>query len=309
MNAIIDVQHLTKRYGDTTAVADVSFAVQPGEIFGILGRNGAGKTTTVECLAGLRRADGGSIRVLGQDPGRDAAALRNQVGIQLQEARLPARLRVGEALNLYAAFYPDPADPRELADALGLTPQWRKPFGELSGGQQQRLSIALALVGNPRIAILDELTTGLDPQARRDTWELIREVRDRGVTVILVTHLMDEAEQLCDRLVIIDRGRVVASGRPTELVGAPDQHFFLRLPPGSDIEVMTDLLRLPEVGSIVAARGGGYRIAGGLAALAATAQVLAERNVTPVELWTWRRTLEDVFLDVTGADPMMEAAA
>ena len=214
MTPVIDVRHLYKRYGDTVAVDDVSFSVQPGEIFGILGPNGAGKTTTVECVEGLRAPDGGTISVLGLDPRRDRAELTQRVGVQLQDSQLPDRLRVAEALELYSAFYRTPADWRSLLEVLGLAAKARTPYGKLSGGQKQRLSIALALVGNPEVAVLDELTTGLDPQARRDTWELIEGVRDRGVTIVLVTHFMEEAERLCDRVALIDTGRVVAVDTP-----------------------------------------------------------------------------------------------
>src|SRR5215469_13687631 len=186
MQPVIECGHLRKRYGTTVAVDDVSFTVARGEIFGILGPNGAGKTTTVECVSGLRRPDYGEIRVLGLDPRRDRAAVRLRVGVQLQESQLQDKLRLAEALELFSSFYPRPADWRALADELGLTAKLSTPFAKLSGGQKQRLSIALALIGNPEIAILDELTTGLDPQARRDTWDLIEHVRDRGVTVILV---------------------------------------------------------------------------------------------------------------------------
>ncbi|AVT36719.1 multidrug ABC transporter ATP-binding protein [Plantactinospora sp. BB1] len=215
---VIEVSNLQKRYGDQVAVRDVSFEVRAGEIFGIVGPNGSGKTTTVECLTGLRRADAGTIRVFGLDPTRDRTELRRQVGIQLQESHLPDRLKVWEALDLYSSFYPEPADWRALMEELGLTAKRNTVFGKLSGGQKQRLSVALALVGNPRIAVLDELTTGLDPQARRDTWQLVRQVRDRGVTVVLVTHFMDEAERLCDRLAVIRSGEVVALDSPAELV-------------------------------------------------------------------------------------------
>jgi ABC-2 type transport system ATP-binding protein len=214
---LIEVTDLRKRYGNRVAVDGVSFTVERGEIFGILGTNGAGKTTTVECLQGLRRADGGELSVLGLNPATDRAALTRRVGVQLQESRLPAKLRVREALELFAAFYPDPADVDVLLDRLDLREHARRPFGKLSGGQKQRVSIALALVGNPELAILDELTTGLDPHARRDTWKLVEAVRDAGVTVLLVTHFMDEAERLCDRVAIFDAGRVVATGTPTEL--------------------------------------------------------------------------------------------
>ncbi|OKJ98526.1 ABC transporter ATP-binding protein [Amycolatopsis sp. CB00013] len=214
---IIEVTNLRKTYGEHVAVDDVSFHVEQGEIFGILGTNGAGKTTTVECLQGLRTPDSGTMSVLGLDPGKDHAALRQRLGSQLQESRLPDKIKVHEALDLYASFYANPADTGDLLAKLGLTGQRDKYFGKLSGGQKQRVSIALALVGRPEVAVLDELTTGLDPHARRDTWKLVEAVRDTGVTVLLVTHFMDEAERLCDRLAIFDAGRVVATGTPDEL--------------------------------------------------------------------------------------------
>ncbi|MER7858392.1 ABC transporter ATP-binding protein [Amycolatopsis japonica] len=214
---IIEVTNLRKTYGEHVAVDDVSFHVEQGEIFGILGTNGAGKTTTVECLQGLRTPDSGSMSVLGLDPGKDHAGLRQRLGSQLQESRLPDKIKVHEALDLYASFYANPADTGDLLAKLGLTGQRDKYFGKLSGGQKQRVSIALALVGRPEVAVLDELTTGLDPHARRDTWKLVEAVRDTGVTVLLVTHFMDEAERLCDRLAIFDAGRVVATGTPAEL--------------------------------------------------------------------------------------------
>jgi ABC-2 type transport system ATP-binding protein len=214
---LIEVSNLRKSYGEHLAVDDVSFHVEQGEIFGILGTNGAGKTTTVECLQGLRTPDSGSISVLGLDPRKDHAALRQRLGSQLQESRLPDKIKVHEALDLYASFYANPADTGELLGKLGLTEQRNKYFGNLSGGQKQRVSIALALVGTPEVAVLDELTTGLDPHARRDTWKLVEAVRDTGVTVLLVTHFMDEAERLCDRLAIFDNGRVISTGSPEEL--------------------------------------------------------------------------------------------
>ncbi|MEV4143380.1 ABC transporter ATP-binding protein [Amycolatopsis sp. NPDC049691] len=217
---LIEVTDLRKRYGSRVAVDGVSFTVDRGEIFGILGTNGAGKTTTVECLQGLRRADAGEISVLGLDPAAERAALTRRVGVQLQESQLPAKLRVREALELFASFYPDPADVDDLLDRLDLRDHARSCFGKLSGGQKQRVSIALALVGNPELAILDELTTGLDPHARRETWRLVEGVRAAGVTVLLVTHFMDEAERLCDRVAVFDAGRVVATGTPAELRAA-----------------------------------------------------------------------------------------
>jgi ABC-2 type transport system ATP-binding protein len=223
MTTAIEVQGLTKQYAGTTAVRDVSFTVTRGEIFGIIGPNGAGKTTTVECIEGLRRPDAGYISVLGLNPGRDRDELRERLGVQLQDAELPGRLRVGEALRLYSSFYSAPADWRVLMETLGLTAKEKTPFGKLSGGQRQRLTIALALVGQPEVVVLDELTTGLDPQARRDTWALIEGVRDRGTTIVLVTHFMEEAERLCDRIAVIDSGRIVALDTPAALVSGAGQ--------------------------------------------------------------------------------------
>lgn len=217
-DSVVEVEGLVKRYGDRAVVDGVGLTVHRGEIFGVLGQNGAGKTTTVECVAGLRRPDAGRISVLGLDPRKDRDELRQRVGVQLQASRLPDAIRVLEALELYASFYREPADPVELCRELGLTDQWNTKFRNLSGGQQQRLSIALALIGNPEVAILDELTTGLDPHARRNTWSLVERVRDRGVTVLLVTHFMDEAERLCDRLALIDAGKVKANDTPAGIV-------------------------------------------------------------------------------------------
>lgn len=220
---VIEVEGLRKRYGETVAVEDASFAVERGEIFGILGPNGAGKTTTVECIEGLRAADEGRIRVADLDPIRDRAQLRTLLGVQLQEGMLPDDLRVGEAIKLYRSFYSDGADPDRLLAELGLKAKRNTRFKNLSGGQAQRLSIALALVGNPRIAVLDELTTGLDPHARREVWQLIEQIREAGVTVLLVSHFMDEAERLCDRIAIIDRGRVAALDTPAGLMKQVEQ--------------------------------------------------------------------------------------
>ncbi len=220
--SVIEVKNLHKRYGDLIAVNDISFSVEAGEIFGIVGPNGAGKTTTVEMVEGLRAPDRGSVRVLGLDPRTNRAEVRRRLGIQLQESQLPDRMKVWEALDLYSSFYPDPADWRALMAEMGLADKRNTVYSKLSGGQKQRLSIALALVGNPEVAVLDELTTGLDPQARRDTWDLIRGVRDRGVSVVLVTHFMDEAERLCDRLAVIKAGELVALDTPTALIAKAD---------------------------------------------------------------------------------------
>lgn len=215
---IVEVHNLRKAYGKKVAVADVSFAVAPGEIFGILGPNGSGKSTAVECIAGLRDADGGHIRVLGIDPQTHPELIREHVGVQFQEAGLHDKITVHEALTLFASFYDTPADVDELLTVLDLKDKRDAQFRSLSGGQKQRVSIALALVGNPKVAILDELTTGLDPQARRTTWEVVRRERDAGATVLLVTHFMEEAERLCDRLVILDRGEIIAEGSPQDLI-------------------------------------------------------------------------------------------
>ncbi|MGW0519358.1 ABC transporter ATP-binding protein [Crossiella sp. NPDC003009] len=296
---VIEVANLHKRYGDRVAVADVSFQVECGEIFGILGRNGAGKTTTVECLTGLRVPDGGRLSVLGLDPTADGDRLRSRVGVQLQEAALPDKLRVGEAVELYASFYPDPADPVALLDALGLAEHRRTPFKKLSGGQKQRLSIALALIGNPEIAVLDELTTGLDPQARRDTWRLIEQVRERGVTILLVTHFMAEAERLCDRLAVIEAGRVVAVDTPAGLVSTVDseQRLTFRL----DGDLPEHLLReLPEVTGLTRQHRA-ITVSGKGNLLNAVVTTLAVHQLTPLDLRVEQSTLDDAFLALTGA--------
>lgn len=215
---VIEIDGLTKSYRGATAVDGLCLRVERGEIFGIAGPNGAGKTTLVECASGLRRRDGGTLRVLGLDPETDRRALLPRIGVQLQEAALPDAIKVGEALRLYASFYDRPADWRQVMDEWGLTDRRRTRFASLSGGWKQRLFIALALVGDPEVVFLDELTTGLDPSARRTTWGLIRAVRERGVTVVLVTHFMDEAEALCDRIAVVDAGRVIAEGSPRELI-------------------------------------------------------------------------------------------
>ena len=212
----VEISHLRKTYGPLVAVDDVSFSVAEGEIFGILGPNGAGKTTTVECAIGLRSPDSGTIRLMGIDPQADQARLHEITGVQLQSGAFPAKLRVGEIIHMYQSFYGHPADAGELAAALGLADKRKSYYRSLSGGQQQRLSVVLALIGAPKIAVLDEMSTGLDPQARRDAWELIEHVRDRGTTVLLVTHFMEEAERLCDRVALIDSGRIVALDTPAD---------------------------------------------------------------------------------------------
>lgn len=210
----ITVEHLVKRYGDFVAVNDLSLSIKEGEVFGIIGPNGAGKTTAVECISGVRTPDSGSISIYGLSPHKDRNRIRQFLGVQLQESSMPPRLKAGEAVDLFASFYPNPVNPEGLLETLGISHVKNSTYKKLSGGQKQRLSIALALVGNPKIAILDELTTGLDPEARRETWALIESIRDRGVTVILVTHFMDEAERLCDRLALINHGKLVVLDTP-----------------------------------------------------------------------------------------------
>ncbi|MFF5053533.1 ABC transporter ATP-binding protein [Micromonospora sp. NPDC000663] len=299
--SVIEVTHLRKRYGDLVAVEDVSFTVGAGEIFGVLGPNGAGKTTTVECVAGLRVPDGGGVSVLGLDPRADAAELRQQVGVQLQESQLPDQLRVTEALELYASFYRDPADPAHLIDQLGLSEKRNTAYKKLSGGQKQRLSIALALIGKPKVAILDELTTGLDPQARRDTWGVIEQVRDSGVTIVLVTHFMEEAERLCDRIAVIDRGRVVALDTPAGLVStvAPEQRIRFRPSAPVDDRLLNDL---PEV-TDVRRTGNQVVVTGTGDVLHAVTSVLARNQIIAADLRLEQSTLDDAFVELTGRRP------
>ncbi len=223
MPPVIEVDHLRKRYGVFEAVKDVSFAVQQGEIFGILGPNGAGKTTTLECIQGLREPSAGSIRLLGLDAVTQRPQLRGRIGSQLQDSALPDRLKVWEALDLFASLSPNGPDWRVLLDQWGLTEKAKTSFADLSGGQRQRLFIALALVNDPEVVFLDELTQGLDPGARRVAWDLIRQIREGGTTVVIVTHYMDEAEQLCDRLAVVAGGEVIATGTPQALIANSDR--------------------------------------------------------------------------------------
>jgi ABC-2 type transport system ATP-binding protein len=297
---VIEVESLCKRYGDTIAVDGLSFTVEPGEIFGLLGPNGAGKTTTVEVIEGLRTPDAGTVRVLGLDPEHDRAELRRRVGVQLQAAELPERLRVGEALALYASFYDRPVDPDRLLADLGLTEQRDTRFGKLSGGQRQRLSIALALIGDPEVAILDELTTGLDPHARRDTWALIEQVRDRGVTVLLVTHFMEEAERLADRVALIDHGRLVALDTPAGLVDRTTAGQRIHFRPSVPLDPAL-LTALPEVDSVTR-DGDRVVVTGSGEVLAAVTSVLARNGIVAAGLRAEQASLDDAFVALTGRD-------
>jgi len=298
MPPVIEIQHLHKSYGKTVAVDDVSLTVEEGEIFGILGPNGAGKTTTVECVAGLRTPDRGRIRVLGLDPDRDRAELTQRLGIQLQDSQLPGRLRVAEALELYSSFYRTPADWRSLMNMLGLAGKSGTRFDQLSGGQKQRLSIALALVGSPQVAVLDELTTGLDPQARRDTWELIREVRSHGVTIVLVTHFMEEAERLCDRVALIDSGRVVVVDTPAGLTERVEVEQRIQFRPSVPLDDRL-LTSLPDVTGVTR-QGDVVVVTGGANALNAVTSVLARNQIVAKQLRVEQASLEDAFVALTG---------
>ncbi|GAB3835860.1 ABC transporter ATP-binding protein [Kribbella italica] len=293
---MVEVQDLRKSYDDRAVVDGVSFAVQEGEIFGILGPNGAGKTTTVECVEGLRVPDGGRVRVAGLDPVADHAAVSRVLGAQLQESELQAKLTVREALELYAAFYPQPADWMQLAERLGLIGQLDRRFGVLSGGQKQRLFIALALVGDPRVVVLDELTTGLDPRARRDTWEIVEDVRARGVTVLLVTHFMEEAQRLCDRIAVIDQGRITALDTPQGLISRMAGGTVISFTPSVPVE----LGALPGLVS-VEDRAGRITLRGTDATVTALLSLLARQRVTALQLRVTDATLDEAFLDLTGA--------
>ncbi|NUP24078.1 MAG: ABC transporter ATP-binding protein [Streptomyces sp.] len=304
--SVIEVTDLRKAYGGRTVVDGVSFAVEEGEIFGILGPNGAGKTTTVECVEGLRLPDAGRVRVTGLDPVAEHARVSRVLGAQLQESELQAKLTVREALELYASFYPNPLDWSPLAERLGLTPKLTTRFAKLSGGQKQRLFIALALVGNPRIVVLDELTTGLDPRARRDTWQLIEDVRAGGVTVLLVTHFMEEAQRLCDRIAVIDKGRVAALDTPAGLVRRSAGATVISFTPSTPLDDR-DLNALPALASIEH-RDGRITLSGTDETVNAVITLLARHHVTAHQLRVVDATLDDAFLDLTKADTK-EAAA
>jgi ABC-2 type transport system ATP-binding protein len=295
---VIEVDGLRKVYGATVAVDEVSFEVRRGEVFGVIGPNGAGKTTTVECVSGLRVPDAGALRVLGLDPRGDRAHhVRDRVGVQLQQSAVPARLKVREVLWLYASFYENPADPDALLRTLGLMEKRETPYRKLSGGQKQRLSIALALIGNPQIAVLDELTTGLDPQARQETWSLIEAVRDRGVTVLLVTHFMDEAERLCDRLALIDEGRVVAHGTPAEVAERAGGGKRVRFRPSGPFDDAL-LTALPQV-STVARHGSRVSVTGREDLVNALILTLDRAGITAHDVELETPGLEDAFIALT----------
>jgi len=296
---VIRVANLRKSYGTTIAVEDISFEVFDGEIFGIIGPNGAGKTTAVECLQGLRAADQGEIRVLWFDPRSQLVQLRRYIGAQLQASSLPDRVKVWEALDLFASYSSRPVDWKDVLNQWGLSNLRDRSFGDLSGGQKQRLFLALAFVNEPQLVFLDELTQGLDPQARRMTWKLVQDICMRGTTIVLVTHFMDEAEYLCDRVAIVDHGKVVSLDSPQAIVDS--LHVPLRVRFSAEIADLSWIEAIPEVQK-VERRGSQIEIEGTGPVLALVAAALVERGILPTDLRAERPTLEDAFIALTGRE-------
>jgi len=293
---VVAVDGLTKAYGPATVLDDVSFTVRPGELFGLLGTNGAGKTTLAEILQGLRSATAGRARVLGLDPATDGDRLRRRIGAQLQDAGLPPRLRVGEALELFAGLHGSPRPLDELSEEWDLGRLRRRPVAKLSGGEQQRLFVALALLGRPQLVFLDEMTQNLDPAGRRHTWEVIRRIRDRGTTVFLVTHDVEEAARLCDHVVVLRRGRVLADGSPAEVVAATtDRSSVWFTDGGLDVR---GLRQLPGVDRI-ARHGPRVEVVGRGPILAHVGAHLVGLDRAPLDLEHRRPTLEDAFVQLT----------
>jgi ABC-2 type transport system ATP-binding protein len=300
MPPVIQVSRLRKTYGATVAVDDVSFEVEQGEIFGLIGPNGAGKTTTMECIEGIRAADRGTISVLDLDPARDAYKLQHRIGVQLQQAQLQKRIKVWEAVDLWAAIYRKPADyGKKLLEQLGLAEKRNAWFMTLSGGQKQRLFIALALINDPEVVFLDELTTGLDPQARRAIWDLVRGIRERGKTVFLTTHLMEEAERLCDRVAIIEHGRIVDVDKPQSLVNrhCPERSVILETDDPGAAERFRAMPQVETVtcsGQEITIRGRGDDL------VTEVIRCLSENRIRVTDFRTVLPNLEDVFLKLTG---------
>ncbi|MBW1768864.1 MAG: ABC transporter ATP-binding protein [Deltaproteobacteria bacterium] len=296
MNNVIEVEHLKKTYGSLNAVDDVSFHVEEGEIFGLLGPNGAGKTTSIECIQALRHPFTGDVSVLGLDPRKDARELRKYIGSQLQDSALPSRIKVWEALDLFASFTPNALDWELLLKQLGLAEKRNSSFGGLSGGQKQRLFIALALVNDPKIVFLDEMTQGLDPVARRVAWDLVKAIRDKGKTVVMVTNFMDEAENLCDRLAIVKKGRIVATDSPQGLINSyATQIKVLFSTDEADISYLEQITSVNSVNRY----GSHVEILGIGPVLPLVAAALVEHGITPADLRIDQPTLEDVFLILT----------
>jgi len=296
---VIQVSGIRKTYGSIVAVSDVSFEVSEGEIFGLIGPNGAGKTTTMECVEGLQRPDRGAISILGLDPVRDVYQLQNRIGVQLQQAQLQKRIKVWEAVDLWASLYTKSVDPKRLLEQLGLTEKRNAWFMTLSGGQKQRLFIALALINDPEVVFLDELTTGLDPQSRRAIWDLVRGIRERGKTVFMTTHLMEEAERLCDRVAIIEHGKIIDMGSPEELVRrhCPSRSVIL----ATENTVAEECLRaIPQV-ETVTRQESRFTIQGhGDDFVTEVIQCLSENRIRVTDFRTVLPNLEDVFLKLTG---------
>ncbi len=295
----VKVQDLRKVYDSLVAVDHVSFEVYEGEIFGMVGPNGAGKTTTIECIEGLRRPDFGDIRVFGLHPQQDGYALRPRIGVQLQQAALQERIKVSEVLDLFSSLYPRSTDWQSLLDQLGLADKRNAAFDRLSGGQKQRLFVALALVNDPELVFLDELTTGLDPHARRAMWDLVREIRDKGKTVFLTTHFMDEAERLCDRVAIIDHARIVALDSPENLIrtlGAENRVVFTveeTFDP-QQLGKLPGATRVEPVGERIIVYGRSDTL------VVEVVNALTSNGIRFRDLRTEQPNLEDVFLSFTG---------
>jgi len=300
MRPVIQVSGVRKTYGSTVAVDEVSFEVNDGEIFGLIGPNGAGKTTTMECIEGLRTPDRGTISVLGLDPFRHVYKLQDRIGVQLQQAQLQKRIKVWEAVDLWASLYRKKAiDAAHLLEQLGLTDKRNTWFMNLSGGQKQRLFIALALINDPEVVFLDELTTGLDPQSRRAIWDLVRGIRERGKTVFLTTHLMEEAERLCDRVAIIEHGRIIDIDSPQKLIDrhCPERTVVLVT---SDPSAGERFRAIPVVESVICT-GMRFTIRGrGDDLVAEVIHCLSENRIRVTEFRTILPNLEDVFLQLTG---------
>jgi ABC-2 type transport system ATP-binding protein len=296
---VIQVRAIRKTYGATVAVSGISFEVNEGEIFGLIGPNGAGKTTTMECVEGVRRPDSGAISILGLDPCRDVYQLQNRIGVQLQQAQLQKRIKVWEAVDLWASLYTKGVDGDRLLEQLGLASKRSAWFMTLSGGQKQRLFIALALINDPEVVFLDELTTGLDPQSRRAIWELVRGIRDRGKTVFMTTHLMEEAERLCDRVAIIEQGKIIDIGSPAELVRRHCPTQTVVLATGSPLA--EERLRTIPLVETVTRRDSTFTIQGlGDDFVTEVIQCLSENRIRVTDFRTVLPSLEDVFLKLTG---------
>lgn len=297
--AVVSVRNLSKRYGSVCAVDGLAFDVEAGELLGILGPNGAGKTTAIECLEGLRRPDSGTVRVLGLDPWTAGPVLRQRIGVQLQSSALPLRLKVAEALDLFSSFYQRRVPALPLLERLGIADKQDASFAHLSGGQKQRLFIALALLNDPEVVFLDELTTGLDPQARHAMWELVLDIRARGKTVLLTTHFMEEAERLCDRVAIIDHGRIVALDSPTALIRTlgSEKRLVFPLPPGvqpPSLAHLTSVKRVEHRADQLVVYGLGDHF------VSDVVSALERAGIPTGGLRTEQTTLEDVFLSLTG---------